>query len=63
MVEVWAEAVARAGTLDGQAVAEVLHNESFQTVLGEIAFDAKGDVKGLPFIWYVWRDGEYVPVR
>ncbi len=61
-IEAWAQAVEEAGTLDSQAVAEVLRGGKFDTVLGRIGFDEKGDITGTePFVWYVWQDGEYVP--
>lgn len=63
-VQVWAQAVAKAGTLGSEAVARVLHEAEFDTVLGRIGFDAKGDVEGFePFVWYVWRNGTYVPLE
>jgi branched-chain amino acid transport system substrate-binding protein len=45
-VQVWAQAVAKAGTLDTKEVMRVLHEAEFDTVLGRIGFDEKGDVKG-----------------
>ena len=61
-VEAWAQAVEAAGGLDADAVAEALRSGSFDTVLGEIGFDAKGDVTGFdPFAWSVWNDGKYAP--
>jgi branched-chain amino acid transport system substrate-binding protein len=61
-VEAWAQAVEKAGTLEPEAVMRVLHEAEFDTVLGRIGFDAKGDVTGVPgFSWYVWRGGRYVP--
>jgi branched-chain amino acid transport system substrate-binding protein len=60
--QVWAQAVEKAGTTDPGAVAQALRQERFDTVLGTIGFDAKGDVAGFdPFVWYVWTDGKYVP--
>jgi branched-chain amino acid transport system substrate-binding protein len=40
-----------------------MHSRQFDTVLGRIGFDAKGDVTGFdPWLWYVWQaDGTYVP--
>jgi branched-chain amino acid transport system substrate-binding protein len=62
-VEVWAQAVEKAGTVEPKAVAEALHSQDFDTVLGIIGFDAKGDVYGYePFVWYVWQNGDYAPV-
>ena len=61
-VQLWAQAVEQAGTMDAARVAEMLRQEQFDTVLGRIGFDAKGDVTGFdPFDWYVWTDGRYVP--
>ena len=62
-VEVWAQAVEKAGTFEPKAVAEALHGHQFDTVLGRIGFDEKGDVYGYePFVWYVWQNGDYAPV-
>jgi len=63
-VQVWAQAVEAAGALDLDAVLEVMHSRQFDTVLGRIGFDGKGDVTGFePWGWYVWQaDGTYVPL-
>jgi branched-chain amino acid transport system substrate-binding protein len=59
-VEVWAQAVEKAGTLKPEAVADTLHSNEFDTVLDRIGFD--GDVDGYePFTWYVWQQGDYAP--
>jgi branched-chain amino acid transport system substrate-binding protein len=57
--------VAAAASLDPNAVIAVLHNRQFDTVLGRIGFDEKGDVTGIePWQWAVWRaDGTYVPLE
>jgi branched-chain amino acid transport system substrate-binding protein len=61
-VQAWAQAAAHGGTTDPARVADALRRERFDTVLGTIGFDAKGDVTGFdPFAWYVWTDGKYVP--
>jgi branched-chain amino acid transport system substrate-binding protein len=64
-VEVWAQAVAEAGSLDLHPVTAVLHSRQFDTVLGKIGFDEKGDVTGFePWQWFVWQaDGIYVPLE
>ncbi|HEX5796145.1 MAG TPA: branched-chain amino acid ABC transporter substrate-binding protein [Geminicoccaceae bacterium] len=62
-VEVWAQAVEKAGTVEPEAVAAALRGHEFDTVLGRIGFDDKGDVYGYePFVWYVWQQGNYAPV-
>ena len=50
----------KAGTVEPKAVAAALRGTRFESVLGTIGFDEKGDVTGYePFVWYVWRDGSY----
>ena len=55
-VQVWAQAVEAAGSLDLDAVIDAMHRRQFDTVLGRIGFDDKGDVTGVdPWGWYVWQ--------
>ena len=62
-VQVWAQAVEKAGTVEAKAVAAALRTQEFDTILGTIGFDDKGDVYGYePFVWYVWQEGNYAPV-
>lgn len=61
-VQAWAQAVENAGSLDLDEVIESLRRDRFDTVLGKIAFDEKGDINAPGFVWYVWKDGEYVAV-
>jgi branched-chain amino acid transport system substrate-binding protein len=59
-VQVWSQAVEEAGTLALEPVAQTLRSNQFDTVLGTIGFDAKGDVTGYDtFAWYIWKDGGY----
>ena len=58
-VQVWAQAVEKAGSLELNGVVKTLHSEEFDTVLGRIGFDEKGDVTVPGYVWYVWKDGEY----
>jgi branched-chain amino acid transport system substrate-binding protein len=62
-VQAWAQAIEKAGSLELQAVIAPLRNHQFDTVLGRIDFDDKGDVKVSSWIWYVWRGGKYVPLE
>ena len=61
-VQVWAQAVERAGTPKLAEVAAMLRRGRFQTVIGPVAFDQKGDLEGATWQWLVWRDGSYVPL-
>jgi len=38
-----------------------LRSHQFETVLGKISFDKKGDVTSPGRVWYVWKQGKYVP--
>jgi branched-chain amino acid transport system substrate-binding protein len=64
VVQVWAQAVERAGTFDADGVVEALRRNQFDTVLGRLGFDEKGDVTGVnSFVWYVWSESGYHPVE
>jgi branched-chain amino acid transport system substrate-binding protein len=61
-VEVWAQAVERAGTTAFAAVADALRRGRFHTVLGIVAFDDKGDLRGAGWQMKIWSDGDYEPL-
>jgi branched-chain amino acid transport system substrate-binding protein len=65
-LQVVKQAAERAKTLDPKKVAAVMHSgATFDTVLGTISFDAKGDVseyvvggvKKERYVLYIWRKG------
>ncbi|MFO1155103.1 MAG: branched-chain amino acid ABC transporter substrate-binding protein [Rhodospirillales bacterium] len=58
-VQAWADAVKKAGSVDPKKVIDTLHDTTFQTVLGPITFDEKGDVKQPTYVMYQWKDGKY----
>ena len=59
-VQVWAEAAAKAGGTDPHKVADTLKTGGpWQSVVGPVSFDAKGDVQGPTYVFYVWKDGTY----
>jgi ABC-type branched-subunit amino acid transport system substrate-binding protein len=43
------------------ALESALRANRVATVVGELAFDVKGDVKAPRFDLYVWRNGKYEP--
>jgi branched-chain amino acid transport system substrate-binding protein len=61
-IQAWAQAAEQAGSTDLEAVAEVLHSNQFDTVLGTISFDEKGDVQGSNYVVYKWEDGKYAEI-
>lgn len=62
-VQAWAQAAAAAGTTAAGPVGDALRTHLFSMVIGDIGFDAKGDPIGADWIWYIWRNGVYVPVN
>jgi branched-chain amino acid transport system substrate-binding protein len=59
-LQVWAAAANKAKTLDAKKVAETMHSGSWDTVLGKISFDAKGDLTIIDYVMYQWsKDGKY----
>lgn len=58
-VQVWAQAVKKSGSLELDAVVKTLHSDEFNTVIGRLGFDKKGDLTASGYVWYVWKDGEY----
>jgi len=62
-VQVWAQAVERAGTLELAEVARELRRGRFDSALGSVSFDAKGDLEGAGWQWQVWANGNYWPMN
>ena len=58
-VQAWAQAVTAAKTTEMSAVAKALQTGTFETALGTISFDAKGDVRAPGYVVYRWKDGTY----
>ncbi|MDQ0509316.1 branched-chain amino acid ABC transporter substrate-binding protein [Ancylobacter amanitiformis] len=54
------QAVEATKSLDTAKVAEYIHSgKAFDTVLGKLTFDKKGDRTNLDYVVYVWKDGGY----
>jgi len=58
-IQAYAMAVAKAGTSDAEKVAATLRSQPWETIIGKIAFDAKGDLTSSTYVWYVFKDGKY----
>jgi branched-chain amino acid transport system substrate-binding protein len=56
------DAVKAAKSIDFAKVQAAIHGGKFKTVVGDLSYDAKGDVKGRTFVVYKWHDGKYAPV-
>jgi branched-chain amino acid transport system substrate-binding protein len=59
-IQCWAAAVAKVSDLDPRRVAEALKAQGpWETVLGPIGFDRKGDVTVPDYVFYIWKNGTY----
>lgn len=62
-MQVWAQAVAKAGSTDAKKVAETIKAGEWDTVIGKLGFDAKGDIKVIDYVVYKWDDkGNYTEI-
>lgn len=58
--QAWAQAAEKAKSVDPKKVAETLRAGTWDTVLGKLSFDSKGDVRGIDYVFYIWnKDGTY----
>ena len=58
-IQVFAQAAEAAGSTDIDALVEQMRTLTFDTVLGELTFDGKGDVALPGYVFYEWTDGAY----
>jgi len=59
-VQAWAAAAEIAGTTEATKVAAVLHGGTIPTVIGDLSWDAKGDLTHVNYAWYVWDNGRAI---
>ena len=58
-VQIIKQAAEKANSLDPKKVAEAMHSGmTFNTVIGDIAYDKKGDRTTVDYVWYVWKKGD-----
>ncbi|MBV9564518.1 MAG: branched-chain amino acid ABC transporter substrate-binding protein [Bradyrhizobium sp.] len=61
--QVWSQAVAKAGTMDPKKVMTTIKGGSWDTVIGKLEYDAKGDIKQIDYVVYKWDDkGNYAEI-
>ncbi|MER2269654.1 branched-chain amino acid ABC transporter substrate-binding protein [Methylobacterium oxalidis] len=55
-VQILAKAIEATGSTDGKTLADYLHQgKPTQTVIGDIAYDKKGDITRPDYVMYVWK--------
>jgi len=63
-IQVWSQAAAKAGTTDPMKVMAAIKAGAWDTVLGKIEIDAKGDIKQLDYVVYKWdAKGNYTEIN
>lgn len=58
-IQAWAQAATAAKSVEFDAINGALAEGKFNTVLGELSFDDKGDVTLPGYVFYKWHDGKY----
>jgi branched-chain amino acid transport system substrate-binding protein len=58
-LQVFADAASQAKSLKFAELVRALHAHKYNTVVGPIAFDKKGDVLNPDYALYLWHDGKY----
>ncbi|MDU6729779.1 MAG: branched-chain amino acid ABC transporter substrate-binding protein, partial [Bradyrhizobium sp.] len=53
-IQVWSQAVKKANTTDAKKVMDTIKAGEWDTVLGKLGFDAKGDIKQIDYVVYKW---------
>lgn len=63
-VQIIADTIDAVGSADPEEVAEAMRNRTYETPIGTVAFDAKGDLKEFDFVVYTWHaDASKTPAR
>lgn len=58
-MQLFEQAATAAGSTDYDALQKAMREGSFDTVIGNLSFDAKGDQKAPGFVVYQWQGGQY----
>src|ERR1700710_1081072 len=62
-MQVWSQAVAKVGSTDPKKVMEAIKAGAWDTVIGKLEFDAKGDIKQIDYVVYKWdAKGNYAEI-
>ncbi|QJE72727.1 branched-chain amino acid ABC transporter substrate-binding protein [Aerophototrophica crusticola] len=61
-VQAWATAAEKAKSLDGPKVAKAMREGKYDTAIGALSFDKKGDRTDTDYVLYRWSDGKFAPI-
>lgn len=62
-VQIFAQAIEKAKSKESPVIIAALHNNSFNTLIGNIAYANNGDIKDYHFQLFMWNKGESVPLK
>lgn len=62
-MQLFEQAAKQAKSVKYQPLRDAMAAGSFPTVIGDLSFDAKGDLKVPAFVVYRWKDGKYAAVK
>src|SRR6201994_2101193 len=63
-VQVWSQAAKKVGSTDAVKVMAAIKSSEWDTVMGKLSFDAKGDIKGNTYVVYKWdAKGDYAEIN
>lgn len=62
-VQVWKQAVEKAGVFTGPKVLEAMNTQQFDTAVGKFNFDKKGDPNLPPYAVFKWSKGKYEQIN
>jgi branched-chain amino acid transport system substrate-binding protein len=58
-IQAFAQAAAKAKSVNVDDLSKALHSMTAQTVIGPLTWDKKGDIVDAKFVFYVWHNGTY----
>ncbi|KQW22467.1 ABC transporter [Afipia sp. Root123D2] len=62
--QIWSQAAAKVKSTDPKKVIAAIKDGSWDTVLGNLSFDAKGDIKQIDYVVYKWdAKGNYAEIN
>jgi ABC-type branched-subunit amino acid transport system substrate-binding protein len=60
-VKVWADAATKAKSVEAAKVAAALRSGTYDSAVGPLTYDEKGDIKNPVYDIYVWKGGKSYP--
>ena len=60
-VKVWADAATKAKSVEADKVAAALRSGTYDSAVGPLTYDQKGDIKNPVYDIYVWKGGKSYP--